>query len=80
MPNGPELTESILFEAISEKKLFGFMAIVDEQPVGFVLCYFGFSTWQGKFIFMEDLYVRPAYRKAGIGKALWKEVAKVSIV
>uniref|UniRef100_A0A914UUR3 N-acetyltransferase domain-containing protein n=1 Tax=Plectus sambesii TaxID=2011161 RepID=A0A914UUR3_9BILA len=78
LPKGPELSENELREAIAEKNLFGFVALIEEQVVGFVMCYYGFSTWQGKFIFMEDLYVRLAHRKGGIGKALWKEVAKVA--
>lgn len=40
-------------------------------------CYFfNFSTWTGvPGIYLEDLFVKPAYRKKGYGKALLKELA-----
>jgi diamine N-acetyltransferase len=76
-PKGPELSEKQLYEAIADGTLFGFVSVVDKEMVGLVLCYYGFSSWQGRFIFMEELYVRQAFRRIGIGKALWKEIAKV---
>lgn len=43
--------------------------------VGFVLYVYIYSTWEGKSIWMEDLYVKPNYRGHGIGSKLWKQVA-----
>ena len=41
------------------------------QPAGFALWFLNFSTWEGKpGIYLEDLFVRPAHRGRGIGKAL----------
>lgn len=42
--------------------------------VGYALCFNTYSTWQGKTLFMEDLYVRPAHRTHGIGKLLLTKV------
>lgn len=34
----------------------------DGHIVGYALYYYAYSTWEGKSIFLEDLYVQPAYR------------------
>ena len=52
----------------------------DGQPAGFALWFLNFSTWEGKpGIYLEDLFVRPAFRGNGIGKALLKHLAAVAV-
>lgn len=46
------------------------------EPIGYALCYYYYSTWEGKSLFLEDLYVRPASRKSGVGKKLFNTVEK----
>ncbi|KAA0716545.1 Diamine acetyltransferase 2 [Triplophysa tibetana] len=45
--------------------------------VGYALFFYTYSTWKGRVVYMEDLYVMPEYRGKGIGKALMANVAKV---
>lgn len=46
-------------------------------PVGFALWFYNFSTFRGRCgIYLEDLYVRPAARGHGVGKALLAGLAK----
>ncbi|KAK1787616.1 hypothetical protein P4O66_016114, partial [Electrophorus voltai] len=45
--------------------------------VGYVLYYYTYSTWKGRCIYMEDLYVMPDFRERGIGKSLVASIAKV---
>ncbi|EFA03491.1 thialysine N-epsilon-acetyltransferase [Tribolium castaneum] len=52
--------------------------ISDGHLVGYALYYTSYSTWLGKSVFLEDLYVQPAYRKIGIGKQLFMAVAKTA--
>jgi GNAT superfamily N-acetyltransferase len=41
------------------------------------LYFYNFSTWTGvPGIYLEDLFVKPAYRKKGYGVALLKRLAK----
>jgi diamine N-acetyltransferase len=50
------------------------------EPAGFAFWYLNFSSWEGKpGIYLEDLWVRPAYRGHGIGKALLCHLAKVAV-
>ncbi len=46
------------------------------ESAGFALWFLNFSTWEGKpGIYLEDLFVRPAHRGRGIGKALLRHLA-----
>ena len=47
------------------------LAEVAGEPVGFALWFTTFSTFRGQpGLYLEDLFVRPAYRGRGIGKGL----------
>jgi GNAT superfamily N-acetyltransferase len=48
--------------------------------VGFALWFLNYSTWTGVHgVYLEDLYVRPAARGAGYGKALLARLARVCV-
>lgn len=49
------------------------------RAVGYALFYHIYSTWEGRAIFMEDLYVEPASRGKGIGTALLKKVCEIAL-
>jgi len=49
------------------------------KPVGFALCYDTYSTWVGKTFYVEDIYVREAYRKKGVGCKLMKRVTQYAL-
>ena len=49
------------------------------EPAGFALYFFNFSTFVARpGLYLEDLFVRPALRKHGIGRALLRELARVA--
>jgi GNAT superfamily N-acetyltransferase len=49
------------------------------EPAGFALFFHNFSTFLGKpGIYLEDLYVRPEFRRAGIGRALLVHLARLA--
>lgn len=57
--------------------LFGHVAESDAGIAGLSLWFLNFSTWEGVHgIYLEDLYVRPQQRGAGMGKALLQELAQ----
>jgi GNAT superfamily N-acetyltransferase len=56
------------------------LAEIDNAPAGFALYFYNYSTWRGHTgIFLEDLFVRPAFRGRGIGKALLAHVAAIAV-
>lgn len=74
-------TEELLRENIFEK---GFAKVLiaecDGQKAGFALWFNNFSTWLARpGIYLEDLYVRPQFRKRGLGKALLKRLAAMAV-
>ncbi len=46
---------------------WAFVAEVDGLVVGFALYYIRYSTWKGQRMYLEDLYIKPDYRRMGIG-------------
>ena len=49
----------------------------DGEPAGFAVWFLNFSTFRGRHgIYLEDIFVRPAFRRRGIGKALLQRLAK----
>jgi GNAT superfamily N-acetyltransferase len=56
------------------------IAEVDGKAAGFALCFYNYSTFQGKAgIYLEDLYVRDEYRGQGIGKGFFRFLAQKAI-
>ncbi|HXE11251.1 MAG TPA: GNAT family N-acetyltransferase [Bryobacteraceae bacterium] len=50
------------------------------QPAGFALYFYNYSTWEGRpGIYLEDLYVRPAFRKRGIGRSIFVWLARLAV-
>lgn len=74
-------------EAVLGQKLFGarpyaevVIGEVDGAPQGFALFFHNFSTFEGKpGIYLEDLFVRPAARGCGLGKALLSHLAMLAL-
>jgi GNAT superfamily N-acetyltransferase len=56
---------------------FAIIAEVDGEPAGFALAFRTFSTFRGRpGLYLEDLFVRPAYRRRGIGRRFFAELAR----
>jgi GNAT superfamily N-acetyltransferase len=49
------------------------------QHAGYALFFEFYSSWTGRGLFLEDLYVREQHRGNGIGKALLAEVARITV-
>ncbi|MBS7541464.1 GNAT family N-acetyltransferase [Ancylobacter lacus] len=74
-----EATEAGLADAMFGDRplVFSTLAEWDGEAVGFTLWFYNFSTFHGRpGIFLEDLFVRPAFRGRGIARALLAELAK----
>ena len=74
-----EATEADIDAALfgANPRLFCEVAEWDGAPVGNALWFLNFSTFSGRSgIYLEDLFVRPACRGKGIGKALMVHLAR----
>jgi len=58
-------------------RAFADIAEWNGEPAGFALWFYNFSTFRGRHgIYLEDLFVRPAFRGHGIGRALLQRLAQ----
>ena len=72
----PEKMTNSVEQMLREKEyLRGFVAVNDvDEIVGYATYFFGYYTWIGISLYMDDLYVRPDFRGAGVGTKLINEV------
>jgi GNAT superfamily N-acetyltransferase len=81
-----ELELCVIEEADLARDGFGpnprFRAMIaewDETVAGYALFFNYYSTWAGRGLFLEDLFVRERFRSKGIGKALLAAVARIAV-
>jgi len=80
-------SEVVATEAALQASLFGerryaevMLADCDGQGAGFALYFHNYSTFLAQpGIYLEDLYVDPAFRARGVGKALLQHLARLAI-
>lgn len=77
--------------AAMERELFGdypsehpiieaIVALIDNEPQGFALYFHNYSTFLARRgLYLEDLYVRPAFRRRGMGRALLLQLARTAV-
>jgi GNAT superfamily N-acetyltransferase len=79
--------EVLATEADFHSSLFGtparaeaLIAEMDGKPVGFAVWFYNFSTFRGRHgLFLEDIFVDPTHRGAGIGRAIFRFLARRAI-
>ncbi|MFW2831003.1 N-acetyltransferase family protein [Sphingomonas sp. ID0503] len=81
-PEAVEATEESLRAALfgNASRVFADLAEIEGRPVGLALWFFNFSTWTGKpGLYLEDFFVDPEERRAGIGRALFEVLARNAV-
>jgi GNAT superfamily N-acetyltransferase len=54
------------------------IAEYDGEPAGFALFFRNYSTWSGRpGLYLEDFFVFEAFRRHGVGKALFNRMARL---
>ena len=69
--NTPSQIAKDLFD---DKICYAYVAEKNNSIIAFALYYVSYSTWKGKSLYLEDLFVLPEYRKDGVGGLLFDEV------
>jgi GNAT superfamily N-acetyltransferase len=72
--------ESMMGEALAAGHSAALLAEVDGAAIGLALYFHNFSTFLARRgIYLEDLYVKPAFRKHGVGRALLRRLARLAV-
>lgn len=62
-------------DGFGDKPVFEFFVAEEAGGiVGLALYYYGYSTWKGRFLYLEDLIVTESYRGKGLGKQLFDAI------
>ena len=76
----PEKVKITLEQMLKDQMDFKcLVAIESNEILGFSSFYFAYHSWTGKAIYLDDLYVRPAYRGQKIGDLLFEAVKNIGI-
>jgi len=81
-PDAVKITAEQLTELVfgPDPRVYALVAEQDGAVVGTAIWFLNFSTWEGKLgLYLEDLYVSPASRGAGLGKALLQSLAAIAV-
>ena len=63
-----------------DKRAYAMMAEWDGKPAGFALYFYNFSTFLGRpGLYLEDLFVRPEFRRNGIARGLFQALARKAV-
>ena len=77
-----EATETLIEASLFSEspRLFCEIAEWNGEAAGFAVWFHNYSTFAGRFgIYLEDLFVRPQFRRKGIGKALLAHLARTCV-
>jgi GNAT superfamily N-acetyltransferase len=76
----PEKMTNTVERMMKEKDFFHcFVAeTVDKRIIGYATYFFGYYTWIGKSVYMDDLYVKPEFRASGTGTLLIDRVIELA--
>lgn len=71
------VTEMQISAALFEGPVYGHVAEVDGEIAAMALWFLNFSTWDGVAgVYLEDLFVRPRFRRRGLANALLAALAR----
>ena len=78
------LHEVVATEESVRESLFGDSAVAEAliaecegEPAAFAVYFYNFSTFMGwRGLYLEDLFVKPKFRRRGIGEALLRHLAR----
>lgn len=64
--------EQLAIDLFDDKLCDCYVYEVDGVIRGMALYYISYSTWRGRCLYLEDLYIQPNFRRSGIGIKLFQ--------
>ena len=72
--------EKVKNTILNKRYAEGFIGEYEGNPIAYAIIFHTYSTYLGKpSIYLEDLFVKPAYRGKGFGKTMLSFIAKLAI-
>ena len=66
-------------DGFGEQPNFYFIvAVSNDEIIGMSFYWIRYSTWKGKFLFLEDFVVKESFRRKGVGSRLFEETIKIA--
>lgn len=75
-----EVTEENLQEVLFGENAFveSLIALADETPIGYAIFFPYFASFRGqRGFYLEDIYLKPDFRRFGLGEKMLREIAKI---
>lgn len=75
----PEKVSITLKQMLEDKALIQALVVKDkETAVGFATYYFGYSSWSGKHLYLDDIYLEVEQRGKGIGDQIMDQLEEIA--
>ena len=75
----PEKVSITLEQMIENQEDFKSLIVRDgDKAIGFATYYFGFSSWSGRHLFLDDLYLETDYRNQGLGHRIMDQLEGIA--
>jgi len=83
MPDGPKIdVKTLEQDGFGSRPFFESFVAVDKesnQIIGYALYFYTYSTWEGKSLYLEDVYVQPLHRSKGVGLLFFRVVSQAAV-
>lgn len=66
--------EQLAIDLFDDEICHCFVVEMEDKIVGIALYYVSYSTWKGRCLYLEDIYIQPEYRRNEIGKNLFAKL------
>lgn len=73
--------EQLTEDGFGEYPLYGLIVAGNQEHgvIGMALYYYRYSTWKGKFLYLEDIVVNESHRSNGVGYALMQRLKEIAM-
>jgi GNAT superfamily N-acetyltransferase len=79
-PPGPQAKKRIVRDVFLKKRASLFVALHGGKYVGYAVYFYTYSTFLGRpTLYLEDIFVLEAYRRKGVGRALFLRCVKEAV-